>query len=630
MLPLCRCLAVLGAGFGLAAAPARAAVYYADPLTGDDAGPGSAASPFRSVAAAVQNLQPGDELRLRGGTYWESGVRISARGDPDAPIVIRTAPDAKPRIDGGFREFRSPGNDHWEPVDGGRHIYRSKRRYPDVGIVHGYLEHGGRRWRLVPYESWQAFSTDVEHFDEDLPIYVGQGTYWNPSDERIYVRLQPGVLQIEQQRGSPDPPALDARQAALVLYGDDEVVRIDARARHLVLEGLAIVHQNNAIEIESGAHDVTVRDSELLGGRTHVIVRGGAHDLRFERVVIDDAVPPWIAWQDVKSGTRPAHLLQGAAFNLQDDAHHVEIFESTIRNVFDGIDATGEAHHLTVRENLFEGIRDDCFQLGSAGYEHHVHHNRMLRVSKGVSRHGSGTSPRPGTTFVHHNVIDASERMQYGRRDASGAWHGKALRGGSEGKVWATPFGSHTSDGFGSGDAWKIYHNTVLFGRDISNQGAGHTRPRRAGAVHEVYNNVFVQVTGYRIAREATALGGLQVYDGNLYHRRLHDPDEEIFADFEPADGGAPVDFDDLAAFRSSAFQRATRAHYAPGWEANGIEADPRLDAAYRPAADGPAAVGAVALPAGLPGASGEKFRGALAPAGSGNVGRPGAPYVVE
>jgi len=615
----------------LASAPGGAAVFYADPVAGDDDGPGTAREPFRSVARAVRALEAGDELRLRDGIYWESGVRIDARGAADAPIRIGAAEGAHPRIDGGLREYRTPGNDDWEPADPERHIYRSKIRHPKLSTVHGYMEHDGQRYRLVPYESWEAFRSDDEHFEDDLPIYVGQGVYWNPADERIYVRLQPGVLQVLQQNGNPQPPALDAREVALFLYGDGEVLEIDGDAAHLVLEGLSIVHQNNAIEIASGAHDITVRQSELLGGRTHVIARGGAHRLRFETVTIEDAVPPWIAWQDVKSGTKPAHLLQGSAFNLQDDVHHVEISESVIRDTFDGIDATDEAHHLFVHHNLFEGIRDDCLQLGSGGYEHHVHHNRMLRVSKGVSRHGSGSSPRPGTTYVHHNVIDASTLMQYGRRDADGDWHGKALRGGSEGRVWASPFGSHEDDGFGDGDAWKIHHNTVIFGRDISNQGGGHTRPRRDGVVHEVYNNVFVQVTGYRVAREATARGGMQIYDGNLYHRRVADPDESLFADFEPFDGGPGQDFPDLAAFGASAFQKGTRASHPPGWEASGIEADPRLGPDHRPAPDGPAATGAVPLPPGMPGDAHEKFRGALAPEpAEGELGRPGRPWVVD
>ena len=63
------------------------------------------------------------------------------------------------------------------------------------------------------------------------------------------------------------------------------------------------------------------------------------------------------------------------------------------------------------------------------------------------------------------------------------------------------------------------------------------------------------------------------------------------------------------------------------GWDAHSVEADPQLDSAHRPAPTGPAATGAVTLPAEFPG-RGDTFRGALPPAGtpSDDMVPPGAP----
>jgi hypothetical protein len=587
-----------------------ATAYYVDPHTGNDADPGSEAQPWRTLREAIPRLHAGDTLYLRGGTYEET-LQVSVHGEPSAPITIRNFPGETPVVDGSYPEFRTPGNEQWELVDAAKALYRSVATYPGVDLVHGYLEYQGKLYHLVPYERWNDLSTANQYYVSSSGIYVGQGVYWNSTDQKIYVRLQSGELQHFQ--GHLSPPTLDPRQVGLYLFSNDEVLLIEGGSSYLVFDGVQFKYKNNAIEFMSGSHDITVRNAELLGGRTHVMVRDGVHNLIFDGITVDDSVPPWITWEDVKSGTKPAHSLQGVAFNIQGSAHHVEIKNSTVSDVFDVLDATATAHDLHVHDNLFVGIRDDCFQLGSGGYNYHIHDNRMIHVSKGVSRHGSGSSPRPGTTWVHHNVVDNSRLMQYGRQTSDGTWHGKADPG-MDGRVWATPFGSHEGSGFGQGDAWKIYHNTVIHGKDISNLGGGHTRSRRPGHVHEVYNNIFVQVTDFRIARGATAAGGMQIYDGNLYYRQAENPTNAIFVSYEPAGNGAPQSFQTLAEFVGSPFWEETRSFYAPGWETNSVEADPKLDENYKPGPGSPAAFGGVSLPEGLPGRDRTGYRGAVDP----------------
>ena len=51
---------------------------------------------FENVASA---LEPGDELVLHGGTYWQEGRRaITVKGEPDQPIVIRAAEGESPLL----------------------------------------------------------------------------------------------------------------------------------------------------------------------------------------------------------------------------------------------------------------------------------------------------------------------------------------------------------------------------------------------------------------------------------------------------------------------------------------------------------------------------------------------------
>ena len=586
-------------------------IYYVDPVVGDDETTGAIDRPWRTLQAAFDRLRPGDTLVLRDGTYFESEVSIRSAGTAGAPILVRNHVGESPVVDGGLLEFRTAGNADWELFDASRGIYRSAAIYPGLEQAHGYLDTAGQRFHLVPYETWGHFASDNQRYTATGNIYVGHGVYWNPIDSRIYVRLVPSELQLFL--GYPDPPALDPRLVSIHVFANDEVLIFEWNSAYVTLEGIDVQFQNNAVEIRGGAREIEIRDADLLGGRTHVLIRDGAHHLVFDDVRVVDSIPPWIAWEDVKAGTEPAADFQGAAFAIQDAAYNVEISNCLVENVFDAVDATATPHDLVVRDCEFRGIRDDVIQIGTAGYNYEIHDNRMLGVSKGVSRNGSGDTPAPGTTWIHHNVIDAGTLMQYGRQNPDGTWHGKADPG-MNGQVWAAPFGSHGGTGYGAGQAWKIYHNTIVLGKALGSQGAGQARFWRPGALTEVFNNVFVQLTDDRVARSATAEGGVQVFDGNLYHRLPMSPTTDLFASFEPAGGGASEDFADLATFVGSAFQLSTQAAYAPGWEAGSVEADPQLDSEYRPLPTGPAASGAIALPAGFPGDAGETFRGALAP----------------
>lgn len=70
---------------------------------GDDAHPGTAEQPWRTLGRAVKALGPGDALLVHGGTYRER-VDIGAtakHGRPDAPIQVLAAPGEKPVLRGG-------------------------------------------------------------------------------------------------------------------------------------------------------------------------------------------------------------------------------------------------------------------------------------------------------------------------------------------------------------------------------------------------------------------------------------------------------------------------------------------------------------------------------------------------
>ena len=75
--------------------PIRRATFHVS-TGGDDAGPGTAQQPWRTVNRGVRDLQPGDTLTIHAGLYVEevgdgqhqAGALVTISGLPDAPIRI--------------------------------------------------------------------------------------------------------------------------------------------------------------------------------------------------------------------------------------------------------------------------------------------------------------------------------------------------------------------------------------------------------------------------------------------------------------------------------------------------------------------------------------------------------------
>lgn len=90
------------------AGAAFAADYYLSPA-GSDGAAGSVGQPWKSFAHAVAQLQPGDTLYLRSGTYAERLILSGKAGSAALPIVIRAYEGETPAIDGGTLTVPSGG-----------------------------------------------------------------------------------------------------------------------------------------------------------------------------------------------------------------------------------------------------------------------------------------------------------------------------------------------------------------------------------------------------------------------------------------------------------------------------------------------------------------------------------------
>jgi hypothetical protein len=94
------------------ASAGKSAEYYVSPQ-GNDAGSGTKAAPWRTLAKACQRAGPGDTVFLRGGVYRET-LAPTRSGQPGGPIRFQAVPGENVVLSGA------------EPLSGTWQLYRSR------------------------------------------------------------------------------------------------------------------------------------------------------------------------------------------------------------------------------------------------------------------------------------------------------------------------------------------------------------------------------------------------------------------------------------------------------------------------------------------------------------------------
>lgn len=84
--------AIVAAGLAGAASASAAGKTLDVAVTGKDSNPGTAASPLRTVQAAIDKATAGTTIRIHKGTYTEQLI-IRKSGTPTAPITVKAAGD---------------------------------------------------------------------------------------------------------------------------------------------------------------------------------------------------------------------------------------------------------------------------------------------------------------------------------------------------------------------------------------------------------------------------------------------------------------------------------------------------------------------------------------------------------
>lgn len=189
------------------------------------------------------------------------------------------------------------------------------------------------------------------------------------------------------------PSNQDPKQNSIYLVPVGRVVRFENNASYLDIEGISFQYRNNALHFASG-HHISVRNITVFGGTTYILTEAAAHDLTFDNITVDGHFPPWLAFKDIKSATRPAHAMEVSAFVVH-SSENVTIVNSTISNVMDAIGGGG--NNFYIHHNNFFEIRDDVLQLNTNSNNVNMAYNRAINCSKSFDRDEAANAVNLGT-----------------------------------------------------------------------------------------------------------------------------------------------------------------------------------------------------------------------------------------
>lgn len=617
---------------------AECQAFYTSP-DGSDENEGSASEPFRTIAYAASQLADGDALMVQAGLYPESQrillseSNIAIIGD-GKPLIDASAYDLKDtqtdswelhQVDLGI--YRSKESFEIEDPSiafhyvaasfdfrGEHHKFVSFPCYGALASGHSEyfssdksactMENGSgqedagksvynfecSRREGAESDSEALDSAGFDYVDPNYSHcpYIGPGVYWDrdglvdsSAPGRLYLRLGTSTPQIDFL----DP--LGERFAALPSDPNHLAIRASLQGTQLYQEslglenihvtGLKLVH--GAIRVGGDSTNATFHDIELDGTTSDnaVEIYSGASFVTLDELTIDDLLPEWVTWDDVKTIYKDQLMNHGISFNKAANGdeviHDVSITNSTIRNIHDAVEMVGDAyHHFEISNNLFEDIQDDVVQLGTATYDIDIHRNTMVEVGTSVSKQGQGgeENQKRGTKYIHHNVIDVSEKKLFCRLQA-GTGDYKSSSCDEDGAFSRDAFASHDPGSTGSyGDPRYIYNNTIVLnggevsygfkGEHVNSEGSPFFGRYPFGVPSLVFNNIFIQKdpeapitrsspNWHRLyqpywteAPPEPGEGPVLIADGNVYYR-MQDSDDPVFYV-----SGATCD---LAAFQS-------------------------------------------------------------------------------
>ena len=478
---------------------------------GNDSNSGTISSPWRTVGTSISKLSAGDTLYVRGGTYYEAPT-ASRAGTATSPIVIRSYPGETGVLDSGYPQFRTAGNSDWELVNAALGEYRSVRTFSSSSYIWAYVDkipgYVNERVVLVPYQSSAPFRSISETYvDSSTPFYIGPGTYYDSSDQRIHIRLAKttDLTATELRYGTIFSTSIpDPRNYSIIL--SNAFATLTVTGSYLVFKDLYINQGERSVYITSGAHHVTLDGCTVwLGDRT--VDMDGVNNISIRNCRLYGDAPYWVFWSDMKDPPAPADLQRPTSVNMHSGTHDVEISYSHIRG--SGQDLVGTVdneYNIKVHHCRLENAGDDAFELeGTVNVGRiEIYENFILNSLTAVSP-GQDTQAYSGPLFFYRNVVALLRDPPINRKAGVNTWNG----GGRYGFEYM--FKEEATTEYTTSNV-SYYQNTLVM---LNHGGKGINWICKDPTNSRIMNNVAVMING-TVTRDYRSASG-EVVDGNLY-----------------------------------------------------------------------------------------------------------------
>ncbi|MBI2194488.1 MAG: hypothetical protein HYU36_21125 [Planctomycetes bacterium] len=547
--------------------------YFADPQRGDDAAAGTETAPWRTIQHALNRLQPGDTLYLRGGVYYEN-VQARLAGRPGKPITIGSFPGELAVLDGGLREFFESPGEAWSPFDeGAAGEFRSLRAYPNLRHVLGCF--GDSLIGLHAYYHARDLRSTQETIGADeasgdiQPLYCGPGLWYDRESGRIHVRLaHTGLPQLENYRGETDPRKLPLilapfRSLPLHLDGAEHL-----RWRDLIIRGAgyhtALLEQSSNLEF----------DNVTFWCGTFGMTLVGVRNLRITRCGFYGSAPPWATRHEAGLNTYPGrktrditrlntHALLVADANREFSVYAYPFNDDWEIAYCDFADSGSDGLYLggvnlKFHHNRIEGMRDDGVYL-SPMYPRHFYPGlgaATLRLYQNffsgcltVLAYGGTETVTQDRIYFYRNVIDLRAAVPTARPSAKNpadvSFNSGKVTGDHGSPPWPSLFAYQNT--FFTLEPWNGHEMWLA-------RGAAEQRPRR------LFNNILVH--GARLPGHSLPENPHAHVDANLYWQ----------PGFDPAKAGTY-----FQAYRASPAFENSKKVYPDGFEAHSLVADPKF-----------------------------------------------------
>jgi hypothetical protein len=371
--------------------------YYVSPTGAGTAC--SLAAPC-SLISGLNQAQPGDEVVMRGGVYYQGEIVLPRSGTPGAPIVFRSYPGENAILDGA-----DPTPFIWTAQGSG--VYRATVSVADPHLV---LANGAR---LYPYQSLP----DLQNLIWGIPGFYANGT-------TVYVRLA----------GDANP-----NDAAMVVSRYNHAFYVEQSSIYLINLTFRYYGQGSYAKAIyfNNASDNLVQDCTFAANDLGIGLKRDSHRNVIQDNEFYDTIFDW-PWDAVKAGSE----LETGGIRFYDPAtgRGNVIRRNTFHDYFDGFGAcpastAGVTNETDVYENLVYNVGDDGMETDGQCSNVRIWGNTFHDVLMGISLAPVYTGP----VYAIRNLI---YRTGAGNNDYSGS-----------------PF--KFNSGYGQSGPMYLFHNTA-------------------------------------------------------------------------------------------------------------------------------------------------------------------------